>query len=314
MNTAVVYHWWALENDQSPNQNIRIPILASIATLRSVNKDVAIYVLDGSDQIQDWKHYPDKLKFTVVRNNFQLAEYKHLNGWRNLSRLFDMALFDLAIPEENIIYCDADIFWLQDPLPFQQNPEKFCFNGYNSGYFYYNKKSPLVAKFFDLFQAYTITALNDENFRIITRQFTSYSTIPFFVIDEQIMTYIGIKKPDMINQISVTEHFALSSRGAATITETPRNIHMHAVMVENPTADEEWRKQWNRGITPLIIKELYDRLCSILTEAEIVEMYGEKLCSFVEPLRKSLTNKQFQAKLLATRDEAGFYHLFKALL
>lgn len=313
-NTAVIYHWWALDNDRRPGENIRVPILGSIATLRAVDPNISIYVMDGSDTIQDWGDYPSKLKFTIVQNKFQLSEYKHLNGWRNLSRLFDLALFDLAIPEENIIYCDADIFWLQSPLPFLENPDKFCFNGYNSGFFYYNKKSYLVAKFFDLFQSFAITALNDENFRIMTRKYTSYSTIPFFVIDEQIMTYIGIQKPELINQISVIEHFALSSKGAADITDVPRNIHMHAIMVENPTEDAEWRRQWNRGITPIVIQELYERLYSVLSHEDIKNMYGERLLSFVEPIRKSITDKAFQQKLLATKDEIGFYHLIKALL
>lgn len=314
MNTAVVYHWWAVGTDRKPHQNIRIPLIGSIATLRAVDKEISIYVLDGSAEPQEWDHYPEKLNFTVFKNEFQLREYENNNGWRNLSRLFDLALFDLAIPEENIIYCDADLFWLQSPLPFKQNPEKFCFNGFNSGFFYYNKKSPIVAKFFDLFQAYTVTALNDENFRITTRQYTTYNTIPFFVIDEQVMTYLGIKRPDLINLVEVNEHFALSSRGAAEVTEAPRNVHMHAVMVENPTDDMEWRKQWNRGITPIVLKELYDNLLSVLTPEEIKDMYGERLLNFVEPIRKSIRDKAFQAKLLATRDESGFYHLFKALL
>src|SRR5690606_3764906 len=148
------------------------------------------------------------------------------------------------------------------------------FNGYNSGYFYYNKKSGVVTRFFDLFQAFTTTALNDENFRIITRQYTCMDTVPFFILDEQVLAYMRFKLPELFDLISVDEHLALSAHGFDGKIDDPRNIHMHAVMVENPLDTSEWRKPWNRGITPIAIQELFNNLQSVLSTEEIEDMYS----------------------------------------
>lgn len=311
MNTAVVYHWWSLDCDALPHQNIRVPVIGSIATLRAVNRTIPIYVLDCSEHHVDWSDYEITLNFTVIRTKLFLSEYKHCYGWQNLSRLFDLRRLD--IKEDIILYSDADVFWLRDPLPLQQSPQKFCFNGTNSGLFYFDRRSPGVKTFFHLFEAFTLTALNDENFRIITRQYTG--NVTFFVIDEQILSYMYIKLKSLFNTLNLLEHFVLYKfkEGEVVDVSQVNNIHMHAVIVENPLEPIDWKRKWNRGAAVLYLKELFASVSSVCSPEQIKMMFDENLLKYSESVRASIADREFHKRLLKSKDADGFYHLVDAL-
>ena len=92
---CVIYHWW---NDEELNlnlnhySNLSHPILLSIATLRSVNPNIPIKVLDYSKKFNDcWAHFKEKLNFSVVhKNEFYLNDFQNILGYQLLSRLFDV--------------------------------------------------------------------------------------------------------------------------------------------------------------------------------------------------------------------------------
>lgn len=309
MNTAVAYHWWSLESDSPPHQNIRVPIIGSIATLRAVDKTIPIYVLDCSDHDVDWHGYDKFLNFKIIKTQFFLKDYRHRNGWQNLSRIFDLRRTE--IPEKILLYSDSDVFWIKSPLPLEKSPNKFCFNGTNSGLFYFDKTSPDVAQFFNLFEAFTITALNDESFRIITRQYTGQ--IPFFVIDEQVLTYMHVKMRELFNTLDIPEHFTLYNVTQHTDLSKLKNLHLHAVIVENPLEVIDWKKRWNRGATLIFIQELYDLMNSILSETQVQSMFDHQLMEFAKIHRTSFVDLEFQNRFLKSKDQDGHYHLLNAL-
>ena len=137
MNKAIVYHWWAkttsgahskFEDSPKAYNNLRVPIIPSIAILRSKNNYLPIYVLDCSDRPVDWVIFQKTLNFKVIPWIPYLQKYKNKNGWKYLSKNWRcLQLLGTNTRREEIIYNDSDVFWIKDVLPLLCQTDKFCF-------------------------------------------------------------------------------------------------------------------------------------------------------------------------------------------
>jgi hypothetical protein len=265
MKTALVYHWWADPLDRIPQENLRVPIIQSIATFRQVDKETPIYILNSSINRQDWRNLALDYDFKIIDITPTLQRYEDKPGWQHLSRLFDLEKID--IEEDVIVYSDSDIFWFEPLLPLAKDSNKFCFNGTNSGFFYYNKKSPIVEKFFELFKAYTITALNDDNFRVIQRQFSEYLGW-YYVLDETILQYMFVKHSNLFDKLDYTEHMTCN-----LLKENSKfkMFHTHGMEITN----ELTQHRYSRGLFPLQIRELFEGV-KLLYDQELLNHYLPK--------------------------------------
>lgn len=305
MSQAAVYHWWGYSSDAPPISNLRSPILASIATLRAVNHTIPIYVVDISDNKQDWMNYPDKLNFEVIKQKPFLHKYSNCKGFMNLSRLFDIARLNL--PENEIIYLDSDVFYFKDILPLECNVDKFCFNKYNSGFYYYNKESECFKTFQQIFESYVITALNDENFRYITKQYGTCDD--YFVLDETMLHYMYMKHRDLFDIVSTNEHFVIDKAENANLkVEKIRMFHGNRIISENPFAKTDEEKKHSRGLICLIINQLFDNLNKVLSQNDIEMMFTNKER---KEYKKIDFNQDFINKLISTKTTDGLYHLLQ---
>jgi hypothetical protein len=310
MKEMMVYHWWSEPSDRPPHLNLRSPLIHSIATLRGVNKELPVVVLDGSSQRVDYGGWDRKLKFLVIPITFSLSGYQDKAGWRNLSRMFDV--WKYVNTDVTVIYSDLDVFWLKDPLPLVQNSDKFCFNKFNSGFFYFNRLANDVYRFFKIFEAYTITALNDDNFRVITRSYTDYNEW-YYVLDETILTYMYVKMPELFNVVDIYEHLTPSSDCSDILAADPdgmKMFHCHGMIVENKLEIDEWRRRHNRGLAPVLIKELYDNMRISIGDRGIEELYGP---SWTNAPKVSLKDKEFVKRLLSTKKDGGLFNLTEAM-
>lgn len=313
MKTAVIYHWWGYKTDAPPIANLRSPIITSIATLRGVNANIPIYVIDVSNDKQDWMDYPRHLNFTVIEQPaFLKKNYSHRVGYQNLSRLFDINRVQYDFPEDVLIYCDSDVFFLKDPLPLHQNSDLFCFNKYNSGFYYYNKQSENCKKFFEIFEAYALTALNDESFRYITKQFDDPKD--YFVLDETLMYYMYVKHRDLFGVVDAQEHFitSMAQGGYEYKTESIKMYHGNGTFVINPYAKSQYEEKYARGLMCLGIYELYKNLKRALSVEDIEKMYSElERRNF---LAKQVSfNEDFLKKIVATKKESGHFYFTEAI-
>lgn len=303
----IMYHWWSEETDYPPHLNLRTPLIHSIATLRGTGCTDSVIVMDVSEKPQSFNGWDRKLNFSVLRWKPILHTYQNKPGWKNLSRLFDIHEFCTTVDCYGVIYCDTDVFWLKNPYPLLQDPNKFCFNGYNSGFFYFDIRSPDVSNFFELFKAFTLTALNDDNFRVITRSYTDYNEW-YYVLDETILTYMGVKMPHLFNFIDINEHLTPHAmKDIHTDASQAKMVHCHGTNIENHREKEEWRKKYNRGLAPLIIKELYDNMKKAL---------GDEVDTLYEGFnfkQVSLFDKKFLSDLMATKNKDGLYNLIEAV-
>lgn len=304
----IFYHWWHTAGDPPPCANLRSPLILSIATTRAHCPDAKIHVLDGSAVEVDWSGFDNKLDFQVHRVEHSLKQrYSHRLGFEHLSRLFDLDNFTKEMTDL-IVYQDVDVFRLKPPST--NHNDRFAYNGNNSGYFYYNPASKIVQRFYEIFRAYTLTALNDEMFRVLHRQYVNYNQW-YYIADETMLTYIQNKHPDLIHPMQPGEHV----RGGSVQNVLPSDwqmIHFNGIMVRNPITKWAAQREHSRGLACLLIKELYDSVTQVLTESDLRLIFTEDELNGYLPMQRSLEDEAFMARLLATRSAAGHLHLFDA--
>ena len=327
MNKAVVYHWWAeweptkyvsaFADTPLPYKNLRVPVVLSIATLRAHNNYIPVYVLDCNDYESDWMEFPEHLDFKVVKWTPHLQDYKNKNGWKNLSRIGDIRKFSERIPEDEIIYSDSDVFWLKNPLPLMATTDKFCFNHYNSGFYYYDKTAKDVKKFLDLFEAYVLISLNDKEIRKRINKTVSWD-FWYYVLDEVVMTYMREKESDSVNQTPLCEHGLLrdilvfhktQKEGWPTLdVKDLKMFHSNGVLIDNKFHKVSAERKHARGLVCLIFKELYDAVTRVLSQEEVEMIFTKEELNYYLPLQLELLSEAFVQKLRNTFTEGYDYN------
>ncbi|CAE7860203.1 unnamed protein product [Symbiodinium microadriaticum] len=298
MNETVYYHWFGCTADAPPYANLRAPIIVSIATLRAVS-DIPIVVMDISGIENDWGHFPEKLNFRVTTPQPKLASYKGYKGWQHLSRLFDL---DRYAQDNTIIYSDADVFWLKDPRPLAGLQSRFCFDGYNTGFFYYD--ITMMDKFHEVFQAYTLAALNSTEVREVLKKHVGYE--PWhYVWDEMIMTYIREENPELVDIIPNEEH-GQPRRFDSTNLEEMKNLHLNGVYIRNPLPKNPLEKEHCRGLAGIVFSEFYERLQESLGD-DIHKVFTKSELQLGLKHQFSLLNETH--RLLDTKRPDGHYEL-----
>lgn len=306
--TTAVYHWWGFKEEPPPYANLRTPILISIATLRSASQ-IPIIVIDISEQENDWGDFPTRLNFTVVKQPGVLRPYENLvKGWRHLSRLFDLNdLFRRVPVHGELLYVDSDVFFFRDPLPLGGDKEKFCFDGWNTGYFYYHPEK--TKRFFDIFEAYTKTAIFCPDLRPTFKKYVGYEAW-YGVWDEMIISYMVHFHPELFHHIGVNEHATIRSLHFCD-HEKIRMLHCNGLMVANPLAKNSGEREHCRGLLGILIKEFHDNLCKVLNPADFERIYTRRELEFFLPNQLSI--KKDLGKILETQDKSRHFHIWKCL-
>lgn len=304
MNT-IVYHWFGeTTDDPDVAKNMRCPLITSIATLRAVDKKSKIVVLNASELEvwldQEWKPYTEILNFEVEYIDVHLAKnYSEKPGYKHLSRLFDISRFDWG-KKTNIFYSDSDVFWLKPPFPVYKDINRFCFDGYNTGIFYFNNNSPIVEKFFELFEAYTISALNNFEIRQKMKQYVGYDAW-YFVWDEMIATFMFNEHQELISQISKEEHCCARDLRNIDVKKI-KAFHCNGLMIGDLTSGEKHA----RGLAGILIKEWWDAINSVIDPTMI---YTKDALDEHLPLQFSLLNNP--ERITSTLSNDGHYYLNK---
>lgn len=297
MNPTVYYHTFTGKEEFPAYSNLRVPTLLSIATLRAVNPDIAIVVLDGSENrpSQRWGKYQDSLNFQVWGIDFHLAKHwQHIKGWQHLSRLFDLKRHPRS-RSSDVIYCDSDVFWLKDPLPLSCNTELFCFDGWNTGFFYY-KQSPAIDMFFEIFESLTISSMVDLGIRELLKEQVAIYDAWYDVWDEVILTYMNCWHDALFDKLPPEEHCT-----ARRMSPDAKMFHCNGTMVSNRFPQREGEREHSRGLLCLIIKEFYDNICKVLDPADI---FSKEQMGFYLPKQFSLFDDWSDMKT-----EDGHYHI-----
>lgn len=277
--TTVLYHFWAHPEEPEVYRNVRTPVIMSIATLRAVS-DIPIVVLDSSPQEQNWGHYPEKLNFRIERIQCSLEMYKNqIPGWRHLSRIFDVHKWK---GPSKIIYVDTDVFFFQNPFPLTGNFEYFCWNGWNSGFFYYDRTTYENKKFYQLFENYTLSAMRSSELLTEMKKNIGYDAW-YMIWDEMILQYMKKKHPDLFDIIPREEHLTAELLPHAKFDEA-KIFHANGSLYKDPVTD----KEHVRGLFCLLFEEFYQLISNILSDNELKDIFGEQRMEFFNKNRISL--------------------------
>ncbi len=305
--SVACYHWWSHPNEPFPYTNLRTPLLLSIATLRAVS-DIPIIVYELSAKNYKWEHFPDKLNFKVC-NIINPEYYLHKNsieGWQFLSRIPD--IYNNTPIFDTTMYVDSDVFWISNPEPFCCKTDKFCFDGYNSGYFYYNPKSS--HEFHQIFDAYVKTAIYSKDFKATMKSYIGYDSW-YGIWDEMVLAYMKIQNPELFDFIPMTEHATARNIECIEDKSKIKMFHCNGTMVENPIAKYPGESKHCRGIMCLVIKEFFDNICKVLDQKDLDLIFNKKEQDYYIPRQFSLINES--NRLTATKDKSGHYHIQNCL-
>lgn len=294
------YHWWSYDGEIEPHKNLSTPIVLSIATLRAVS-DIPIIVIDLSEKDMDWKDYPKKLNFEVIRKNFYLKKYKSkIKGYRHLSRIFDLQ--EHYIKNTDVMYIDSDVFFFKNPLPLKESTDKFCWDLWNTGFFYYNPEKNI--EFFDVFKHYTMSAIYSGDIRNLFKKYVNYDSSCYGVCDEMVLGYMREFNSEFFNKIQVEEHATFFNLFDA---KSPKMLHLNWFMISNPINQSSNA----RGLACLYAEEFYENICKVLTKEDLIEIFGEPMLNHCSDKRfnieknahKFIKMKRNQGNLILHIDE-----------
>lgn len=313
MPISAVYHWWGSPEDAPPYANLRAPILLSIATLRAVS-DIPVKVLDLTGDVGDpgngrpskqWAHFPKKLNFEVIGVPAEYKNYKRLvPGWMHLSRIQDVASWPFYHGNpQTTVYVDSDVFFFRNPLPLEKNTSKFCFNGWNSGFYYHNNYD--TTEFFDIFGSYIKAAIFSEEVRKVMRQYVPYDAW-YGVWDEMILTYMVKNHPELFDLIGVNEHCTANTIEAAD-PATVKMFHANGTMMANEFPKNPGEKEHCRGLLCLVVKEFYDNIRKVLDDKDLAMVFTEIERRHYLPQQFSLLENV--SRLSSIRRADGHFHV-----
>lgn len=263
---TLVYHWWSDYSDVKPYQDLRNPIIASIATLRAHNKDLPINVIDVSDQHKDWGDFPKILNFQVIKSKPKIDLRLHKSS-KLCSRVWDVWEFAQQSKYDNFLFTDSDIFWLKDPFPLTQchdgNIDKFYCNS-NTGVWYFNKNSQITSEVFRLWKFIISRVLiNDEDFwkELCEKVPSAIDGRPFQ--DEVAFGYLITQYPELYKSIDFDENYAIYR----LLNDDPLLDHVKCL---HGLASVLGSK---RGLICLILKELKSSIKKIFTKEQIKTVF-----------------------------------------
>jgi hypothetical protein len=265
MQQALVYHYWN-DRDRKPCTDLRNPIIPSIAILRSWNPSLPVHVIDASDGFCDWKHYPDKLRFTLHRIPPQIpVKFSdrlgiNLNSFKYLSKVFDIYNLARELPQETIIFSDSDVFWLRDVLPLEVDDPKglYCRDEF-TGYYYFGKDRS-TDEFFRMWKKTILRGLVDRDFRM--RVCAHYRHPEFFIEETAYVYLIKTVAADLVHLMG--ESF--NPFNPAMPAHLCRFFHF---------VGHDYGQ--SRGLAAFFIKEYFERLRTVLTDRELESLFEKSL-------------------------------------
>lgn len=300
---VAVYHWWSFPEEKPAYQNLRTPIVASIASLRAVS-DVEIVVLDGSDHDVDWGPFKKILNFSVQKWHLGLWKFQDkIEGWRHLSRIGDILNWSSYRYHQDIMYVDSDVFFFRDPFPLSCQTDKFCWDGWNTGFFYFNNCSSGFQDFYKLFCTYRNAAIYSEEIRNLMKKYVGYDAW-YGVWDEMILSFMKAQHQDLFNFIPAEEHTTASNLNTV---DCPKIFHANGAMMPNLWTGEKHA----RGLIALMFNEFYNKMHNLLGKKNLESMYGNTLCEYFDKNRINLLDAK--CMLDFCKDNDGHYQFQKLL-
>lgn len=178
-NYNLFYYYFNTNANAKPYKDTKTPIVFSISTFRSWDKDTKIFVIDSSPNKLDWGIFPDLLNFSVIRKplSFDNCEEKkeiEFNKELKIEIILDKYLLsrpsmlysvaqEVTSRYDTIIACDCDIFFLNNPFPLDSDHfQGVCCLPGNTGYYYFTNNGDGVDEVFESWCSVCDSCLTNE--------------------------------------------------------------------------------------------------------------------------------------------------------
>ncbi len=272
---AILMHHWGAFGCNAPH----CPTVLAIATLRAHNAEVPIYVLDCAHGGSDWRDFPRTLNFNVERRPLSLGRSRTDRSILTelCSKTFDVWKFSQEIKKlHKILFMDSDIFWLRDPLPLaaQDETQRLCVRPENTGLYYFDPESPLVAKQFEFWMTATKRCLSDSGYR--NELFPNSSEA---IHDESIFGKIA--KRELCFDIPMEENRRLKSGISSEELLSAHNLHLMRVF---------WGKR--KDSVALLIQEIFEAIKRSLGPVDRRYLFGTEQADRSPFPLESLSNSE----------------------
>lgn len=272
MSQALVYYYF---NDfgSTAYDDLQNPVVLSIASFRKFDKTTPVYVIDVSDQEQEWLHFPKKLGFELFRQNNALKHCENVvvipeNTLLNLPRLakpLDVFELSLYCNQEVIMMCDADLFFMKSPFPLGCDFSKNFCSG--NGFCYFEKSSLNTQKIFETWGNLCLAAAINPlmQTRIIETIRNGSRGRPRFLNENTCWKYLQHKYVYSIEELSVYENFPVFHMGNNTAYDSSKIKCLH--LSHKRTRCQITRKKRARFV--LYFEELKEIIMEVLDEEDI---------------------------------------------
>lgn len=264
-NLAVIYYTY--HHDSEPWKDLAYPVVLSIATTRAACSEAGIYLIDASDQENNWSHWPNLLNFQVIRKQAYLKERNvsfqtTLQANRTsdhaiklVSRVLDIYELSQSVTEQVVMCCDSDVFWVEPILPLECDLNKFCCNR-NSGIWYFDRTSSMAWEFFNAWRHVLLLGTQDAKLRKQVETFNAHNTF----MCESALRYV-LNMPyfkQMTSEIERTENFVLNDKSAVNFKKGVKNVHLMW---------GKWGK--NRGQAAKMFKEVKKNILKVMSLTDL---------------------------------------------
>ena len=270
MKPALIYQWWN-NSDKQVWEDTKNPVIPSIATIRASDPNLPIYVVDLSDVERYWGTYPRTLNFRVIHTHPKIPLRRddktiHTETFNLCSRPFDLDWIMGKIREDTVIFCESDIIWFRSLFPLDLESDKFCFNAFNSGFFHYQPKMPIVRDFFLHWKHLILTGMISQD-----RRNDILKKYPWPVFqDETCMVYINQVMPHLVHTISQLDNLFFNPYlGFKDEYDNTKNYHFVGGL---------WGK--NRGRAALLLRPSFDRMKSVLSDRDMAMLFGKDYADY----------------------------------
>lgn len=269
-NKHVIYYWWNDNPNIKPYQDLKSPVVLSIATLRAFHKKVPITILDVSEferPSEDWTEFQQVLNFSVVKTKTDMDTTSN-RYWKMCSRITDIYNYSKNLIQKNIVFCDADIFFIKKIFPLLNEDylkDKFCCHPKNTGFFYFNKNLISNQETFDIWIDCIFLALSDDVFfKKLIDEFPYYPNPG--VHDEICFRYLlKHKKLKNIKLLDFKENFIFCKDNICKFSQKIQEIRcLHALSCYNGE---------KKAVVCLFVKELREIIKETLGDHLIKKIF-----------------------------------------
>ena len=165
MKTIFIYHFWNDGHFCNAIDCQHSPIIYSIASLRASGCNEIVKVIDNTPKSTNWGSFPKDLDFEVIPKIGLLQNKKNCFSTYNhfLSQKIGDVL-DLSKNYDEIVYCDSDIIWIKNPIPFNTS-NKVHLTNWCSGFYYFKTSSIQAMSFMKTWDYHLIKSALDFNFQ-----------------------------------------------------------------------------------------------------------------------------------------------------